>query len=675
MKLRSLSPFAAILFVCAAPLTAQWASIPRDPLESVRKGANLIAHKNSNGIQAFAALTQQWTTVSPPGSTYLGNGDSYVLTRESPSSLRAWSARTNTSAVLTVGPSISILHGFGEVVLITDQSAVPFVLHAYSAMTNTWTSKVLGPNTVITSAGRFAVGALDGNLYHAFSAYSAQWSTLAVGAPGGNPVANGDIVTADLFSGGVGVRRIAAYSAVRGQWQLSPLYSATIGANSAMTNRLALMRAELPNPTQYSHAAFGAATGTWVTSSLVHSTASTVSATVYHNTCLVTDNDPNARCEVFRAGAGTWLTLTGANLGSTTVHEDFATIRDSATQTLYATSALAGGGWATLTGGYTCNTPGDHVGLCVATGPLRYKAYSAATNTFSANSVPSPPLNAVTGVSSAVSGIVGTGPYTAAAFSPLSGDWVPGPAITAFETYSAFTNGALFVTYNNFAPSGYLLHVFDLHRSAWNAPFQLPPNYTFAVGANNVLAWPTTGSGTIYGYSAQRGDWSTLSTAGALMNDGGGAPAPFSNVVSFADSNGQLWAFSTMDRLQATQQWPLSREYASSGPGPVGSTLPTLGFAMHGTPATELGFVYAAFAVLPSPVAIPGFSGLLDIDPSNSFLLANLGVFDADGVLETALPMSIPTPGGLQVWLQALTFDLNTAQLGFAGRAAGTALF
>lgn len=675
MKLRHRSALAAILLVCGAPLTAQWGSIPRDPLETVKKGANLIAHKNSSGIQAFSALTQQWITVSPAGSTFLGNGDSYVLTRESPSSLRAWSARTNTSAVLTVGPSISILHGFGEVVLITDQSVVPFVLHAYSAMTNTWTSKVLGPNVAITSASRFAIGALDGTLYHGFSAYSAQWSTLAVATAGGNPVANDNIVTANLFSGGVGVRQIAAYSAIRGQWQLSPPYSATIGANALTTTNLALMRVELPNPTQYSHAGFSAATGTWVTSSLVHNTASTVSATAYFNIGMVTDNDPNARFEVFRAGTGTWLALTGPNLGNTTGHEDFATISDSATQTLYATSALAGGGWASLTGGYSCNTLGDHVGLCVATGPVRYKAYSAATNTFSSSTVPTPPLNAVAGINNAVTGIVGTGPCTAAAFSPLSGDWVSGPVITGTETYQAFTSGALFVTFDNFAPSGYLLHVFDLHRSGWNAPFQLPPNYNFTVGANHVLAWPSTGSGTIYGYSAQRGSWSTLSTAGAFMNDGGGALAPFSNVVSFADSNGQLWAFSTMDRLQATQQWPLSREYASAGPGPAGSTLPLLGFAMHGTPATELGFVYAAFAVLPSPVAIPGFSGLLDIDPSNAFLLANLGVFDADGVLTAALPMSIPTPGGLQVWLQALTFDLVTGQVGFAGRAAGTAMF
>lgn len=673
MTIRSLSPFLAALFACAVPLTAQWASIPRDPNELVNKGANLIAHKNANGIQAFAALTQQWTTVSPPGSTWFGNGDSYVLTRESPTSMRAWSARTNTSAVLTVGSSISVTHGFGEVVLIKDQSVVPGMLHAYSAMTNTWTSQVLGPNVVIASAGRFAIGVLEGSLYHAFSAYTGQWTTLAVGAPGGNPVANGDLVTANLFSGGAGVRQIAAYSAVRGQWQLSPLYSATIGANSQTTSRLALMRVELPNPTQYSYAGFSAATGTWVTSPLVHGAASSVSVTAAQNVGMVTDTDPNARCEVFRAGDGTWLTMTGANLGSTTVHEDFATISDSVTQTLYATSALAGGGWASLTGGYSCNASfGDHVGLCTATGPVRYRAYSAATNSFSSSTLSSPPLNAVTGMSNAVLGIVGSGPYTAAAFSPLSGDWVSGPVISGSETYQAFTAGSLFVTWNNFTPNGYLLHVFDLHRSAWNAPFQLPPNYNFTVSGNHVLAWPS--SGTIYGYSVQRGDWRTLTTAGTLISDGSTNPQ-FSNVVSFADSNGLLWAFSTMDRLQATAQWPLSREYASAGPGPVGSTLPTLAFAMHGAPATELGFVYAGFAVLPSPVAIPGINGLLDIDLTGAFLLSNLGVFDADGVLQTAIPMSIPTPGGLQVWLQALTFDLITGQLTLAGRAAGTALF
>ena len=333
MKHRSIPPLAAILFALATPLTAQWSSIPRDPLKVVNKGANLIAHENGNGVQAFAAVAQQWTTVSPAGSTFFGHGDSYVLTRESPSSMRAWSARTNTSAVLAVGPTISVLHGFGEVVLITDQSVVPGKLHAYSAMTNTWTSKVLGPNVVITSAGRYVVGALEGNLYHAFSAYSGQWTTLTVGTLGGNPVANGNIVTANLFSGGVGVRQIAAFSAVRGQWQLSPPYSATIGANLATTNHLALVRAELPSPTQYSYAGFAAASGTWVTSPLVHSTASTVSATVAHNVGMVTDTDPNARFEVFRAGTGTWLSLTGANLGNPTLHEDFATISNSATQT------------------------------------------------------------------------------------------------------------------------------------------------------------------------------------------------------------------------------------------------------------------------------------------------------------------------------------------------------
>ncbi len=674
MKLRSFLHVAPILLACVAPLTAQWDSIPRDQNEVVTKGANLIAHKNATGIHAFSALTQQWTTVSPAGSTSFGNGDSYVLTRESPTSLRAWSARRNSSAVLTVGASISVLHGFGEVVMITDQSVVPGMLHAYSAMTNTWTSQVLGPNVVIAAASRFAVGVLEGNLYHAFSAYSGQWSTLAVGAPGGNPVANDNIVTANLFSGGAGVRQIAAYSAVRGQWQLSPPYSATIGANALTTNNLATMRAERPSPTQFSFAGFSAATGTWTTSPLVHNTGSTVSATAYHNVGMVTDTDPNARFEVFGAGTGAWLQLTGSSLSNPTAHEDFATIEDPAAQTLYATSALAGGGWATLTGGYTCSGFGDHLGLCVATGPVRYKAYSAANNLFTNGTVPTPPLNAVAGVSNGVLGIVGTGPCTAEAFSPLSGDWVPGPVITGSETYQAFTTGSMFVTWNNFTPNGYLLHVFDLHRSAWNTPFQLPPNYTFAVGANHVLAWPSSGSGTIYGYSAQRGDWTTLTTAGTLVNDGG-VLAPFSNVVSFADSNGLLWAFSTMARLQATAQWPLSREYASAGPGPVGSTLPTLAFAMHGTPATEFGLVYAAFAVLPSPVAIPGFTGLLDVDPTNAFVLANLGVFDADGVLEAAIPMSIPTPGGLQVWLQALTLDLNSFQLGFAGRAAGTALF
>ena len=123
--------------------------------------------------------------------------------------------------------------------------------------------------------------------------------------------------------------------------------------------------------------------------------------------------------------------------------------------------------------------------------------------------------------------------------------------------------------------------------------------------------------------------------------------------------------------MQATAQWPLSRDYASSGAGPVGSALPTLAFAVRGQPSAELALVYAAFTLWTTPVAIPGLSGLLDIDPATAFPLANLGVFDADGVMKAAIPLASAIPGGVQVWIQAITLDLATLQLGFAPTRPG----
>ena len=54
-------------------------------------------------------------------------------------------------------------------------------------------------------------------------------------------------------------------------------------------------------------------------------------------------------------------------------------------------------------------------------------------------------------------------------------------------------------------------------------PFQLPPVYDLAVGENFILATPSNASGPVYAFSAQRGDWSTLTGAGQYVSSPGAA--------------------------------------------------------------------------------------------------------------------------------------------------------
>src|SRR5204863_9086763 len=93
----------SMLFVALSVpgLPAQWYSLPLNSPQQVIAGNWCLAHDTGAGLAVFSAIAQTWTTISPAGSTFAYTRDAVIVTRESPTTLRAWSAFTNSTATQT----------------------------------------------------------------------------------------------------------------------------------------------------------------------------------------------------------------------------------------------------------------------------------------------------------------------------------------------------------------------------------------------------------------------------------------------------------------------------------------------------------------------------------------------------------------------------------------------
>jgi hypothetical protein len=669
-----------LALVLTAPLTAQWSTIAQDPINQVTAGAFVLTHQNAQGIHAFSAMSKTWTTVSPPGSSYRGTGDYYIVTLESGNVLRGYSARRNASATQTVSSNTSTMTSYGDLFVVVDTPpASPRFLRAYSAVTNAWSSITL--NTFPASSptvSRDAVVQFDGTRYVGFSVRTGQWAVLPVTTEGRSPQANDSFITVDLAgNSALGPRQIAAFSGIRGCWTVSPIYPST-GAGVTGTNHCAIARVELPNPAQVAFAGYSASTAQWVTSTLVHNTAGSITTVAWHNVARVLDSDVAARYELFGAGHGRWYQLTGAGLSEAALHEDFTFVANAAGGVL-ACSGMVAGGFVALPSAsnwlFPVSASSKHVGLVNdQNGAGAMWGYSAATNAFTG-----PVPLSTQGQSAVVGGgaVAGFNVYgyagygtNAQALSARWGNWVAGPAMVTNNTFTTLGAGSVLVDYETFTASGYALHVFDEHRNAWRSPFALPPNYSFTVGENAVVAWTNPG-GTIYAYSAQRGDWTSIPSVPPITSAGGGVN--LTENLAWWTAGNQVYAFGTPDTTHSWYQWPLGPDFATSGPGPAGSAVPFLAVSVKGTPGGELAFLYASLTLAPSPITVPGI-GSLDLDPNGAVFAANLGTIDSDGLAEVQLPLPPAVPG-LQLWYQTLKVDLNTVQPLLPGRATGAWIF
>jgi hypothetical protein len=674
--LRLVTPVAVVALAAAAP--AQWYSLPYNSPQSVYATDWLVTHSTPTGIAVFSAIAQRWDIMSPAGSIHQQINDSLVITREGTNTLRGWSAWTNESATQTVANSYSFESGFNALTYAALNDSAPFtngVLRAYSSLTNTWASKPLSQLAVFSMvAGANVIAQKDGLNYHAYSPYTGQWTTLAVAQAGGNPISGIDFVAVDL-RGTSGPFQYAAFSARRGTWTLSPVYPST-GAGavvSSAANAFAI-RTDTGTPGQFTYSAYSAVTGQWVTSSLPHTAASVQSTLAYKNVERIQDSNAAARFEIFGAANGIWQQLTGSNLTEESVHDDFHVVTNSSGSscTVSIASALVGGGYTSVVvpSFFPSVTPGAH--QCLVYGgtlpTLSAWGYSPATNTFagpvpfvaaSGSSLASAP--AVGGFNSKGSGSVGT---SLMAFSARNGTWRAGPTIQSGEGWDTYANGGMLVGIRT-VPTP-LMQVYDEHRDAWLAPVA---GAGWTAGTSLIA---NLGGGTFTGYSVHRGTWSTATGFGSITS-GGGLITLTENLAWFTDSLNQIRVFASPARTQVWSQWPLSSRFATSGSGP-GISTQFVGVSTRGTP-TQYGLLYAALALPPAPITIPGLTGALDLDLGTAVQVADLGLFDADGVRQVRIPVPGSVAANTRLWLQLVTVDLVTGQIDLPERASGACFF
>lgn len=669
-----------LLSLFAPLLPAQWASLPKDPAHGVYAGNWFVAHDTGAGVAAFSAIAQVWSTISPAGSSIARLADSCLVVMDSPGTLRGWSAFSNSSATQASSPPANytfVSNGDSYAVAL---DSVPFtqgVLRAYSAFTNTWANLSLGvfPSTSLVSAAHVAVQH-EGLHYHAYSPYTGQWHTLTVPVDGGTPFVGPEYAAVNL-RGVSGPFQYAAFSARRGTWTLSPVYPATGAGQVAHPNGNSFaIRADIGSGTSFVYAAFSPITGQWVSSTLQHSAATVLSTLTSRNVLRIEDSTPAARFEMFGTANGVWQSLTGSNLVEDSVHDDFHMVRDSSgsSTTVYVASALVGGGYTSIT--VPTFFPGVSQGshCCIITdGVASARAYTAATNTF----LPAVPQLPFSNASQACSGTVGgftmqgsaAAGTNAQAFSARWGTWVAGPSILPVDSWSTYASGASLVAVKSTFP-GYEFHVFDEHRNAWNAAVLPGSPAWFTVGQNTVV-YPS-GTTTLNAYSAARGTWSSQSGIGTAANPSG-PPTILENLFWLVDANNLIWVFANPDRTQSWAQWPVGGQFPTSGATPGGAT-PYFGVSMRGS-SPQFALLYGALGLAPSPLAIPGLAGTLDLDPAGALQLAAPGLFDADGVLEVRIPLPGVVPASTQLWMQLVTVDLFTGQIELAGRATGTRFF
>ncbi|MBL8752781.1 MAG: hypothetical protein JNK15_05725 [Planctomycetes bacterium] len=671
----------ALCFALLSPglATAQWHFLPLNAAQNVQATNWYVAHDTGNGLAALSALANGWTTISPAGSTFRHLQEAMLVTQENPTTLRGWSAFRNSTATQTVSASFSFqtnqnAQTYG--VLFDSVPATQGVLRAYSAYTNTWASLPLAsfPSFSLVTGAHVAVQ-LEGLNYHAYSAHTGQWATLTVPVAGGLPFVGVDYVGVDL-RGTNGPFQYAAFSALRGTWSLSPTYPTTGADRIASANAGAFaIRTDLGAPASFRYAGYSPVTGQWVTSSLVHSTASAATGTAFRNGVRIQDTDPAARFELFGAGNGVWQALTGANLQEQNLYEDFHVVRSASGSscTVYAASTLVGGGYTSVV--VPTFFPGFSQGTheFLVTGNNSAWGYSAATNAF-AGPVAQPAGSGVSQGSVAAVGafnVQGSSApgLSAMAFTARHGTWVAGPATGALQNWTTYVSNSLAVAIQQTFP-GAEFHVFDEHKNQW-----LPPVVTTAAlptwGLGPNCFYVPDGTGTYTVYSVQRGDWTVQAGFGAITSPGGGVNV-LENLLWFTDSNNRICVFSLVGRAQVWHPWPLSNRYATSGAGP-GST-PSVGVSARGS-SPEYGLLYAALSLPPAPLSIPGVLGTLDLAVPGAVQIADLGLFDADGVREVQLQFPGVLPEVTSLWFQLVTVNLVTGQIAIHDRATGATLF
>ncbi len=648
---------ALLLGALSNPAPAQWADTAFNPAGAIAADDFLVLHDDGAQWQAFSALQRRWSPVAATGATLVARGARVALFHDG-AGYRVWSALDGRVATLA-GPTGSFAGAAGDVALVVRDDGTGPVAHAFSALSGDWVSIALNAAVVANNEIALAEGVAalrDGVRYVGFAARTATWAVLdtPTGQAGDLPFARGEVALAPLRQlGGGGVDRVAAFTGVLGNWDVSGVLQ--FSSSTHIGRSVALVRVQHPILTRFYASAFSAYTGRWHTD-FAHVHTPTVVVQWGGESIVAIENLGFAfNLTTFAARPGVWSVLSGARI-TVGVEGDTAIFEDPVTGSLAAASGLrAGFTQVPSTGPHGLAFGSDHMAL-VLNADLNWRAYSPATGQWSA------PVGGVEFANAhAGAGLIDSA-GRARAFTPRWNGWVEGPLLAPGSTMLA--TGSI-LAWVDAVSSELSLH--DGRFGQVRPPIATPPGAT-VTSTDGVLA--VAQAGDVMAFSARSGDWSTAG-GGALTTPFALPVAADGAVAWFADGAGRLWAFGAGRDAELAHDWPDGPAFHAPSPATGAGT--SMRLMLSGAPA-EFAFVFLAASAEPTGLALPPILGLwhLPIGAQIPLLTVPLG---PSGTVNAALPLPSSLPGATRVWIQAAFVDLQTEVLRFGAGPADAWVF
>ena len=558
----------------------------------------------------------------------------------------------------------------GDVALVLATSGGLFdvaIVRAYSARTNSWATldQPFGgpppPEPYLFTPDAIAIR--KGTAYHAFSARTGGWSVLNLSEAAGPLVGVGNVIAVDLLDPvtGAGTPQVAAFSAVLGEWSLSPVYA--VPDSLVIGYDVAFVAAASPAGLEFRGAAYNAYDGTWTTSSVGHPFESST-IEVRKSLVRIEESDPARRFEAFGARTGQWSLLSGP-YEHLALERDYTIARRADESELAAFGGLCEGAWKSRSIAAAPTPLGSpaHLGLVAEGGRLH--AFLPASNEWAAVQALDP--GATVTVADALCDVRGA---SFAACAARWGSWTSGGSPEAGASFETVVGGSLIAHRQLDGAGAGGITIFDERAGQWPGPFAPTGPATLVVGRNLLIAHPGASAGPpLLGYSVRSGKWTEAEGAATPLKT---APTATDDVAWMVDANDRLLAYGSAMDARIANDWPNGGGYHARGTS-LGASSPELVVGLSGSEG-ELPWLFLSLAPDFPGTPLPPLAGLWTLAPP-SFPIGVAGAVDAEGTSSWSTPLP---PGGVtcvQAWIQVVFLDPASLGLRVGGRAVPAWLF
>lgn len=634
---QALATFA--LLVLVSTTDAQWSTTSHNSANPIIGHGALVLHDDGTALRAFSAMSRRWATIAPGGSTLLGSGDWCALVQDDSGAILAYSARLDATAVAPIPPGYTITEGpsvQAELVFfsVRDAGGTDYVHLAWSAQTNRW-APVTSTAPVTWTITPFLVALSDGPTAHAFSARLGEWQSATI-APASlnNPEADGNVAVWQYVDA-VGLRRVAAYSAVVGNCAVSPEVAVIPFSSWVLVDDdVAFVRARV-DAGHFAACGYSAYTGDWITSSVAHD-ATTTTVTLSGRTILVHDAGAAAGWEALGARPAAAFASADASFALIEQGRDWIVLRDAG-GALLGFSGVCGGSFVPEAAMGTPNysvAPATHFVALDGVGTAH--AFSAVLGGWAT------PLGSVEFLTGGQGGHLASVQDQWFGYSPRFSSWVPGPSV-----------GGQCGSIVQVPPSGNDWWAWDMQRGEWA---DLPTlGFGAACGGGPTYAfldstwWPTCPFGCFFEtYSFRTGDYSVAPPMTLPIVEYGYL---FGEVLYLVDSASRLHAYSALDREHVWYDYPSTSEFQALTP-PSAPQPNIVGASVQGEPGS-LALWFLSAGKLTAPLSVPNIANGLWLDLAAPFLFVGPIPVGANGLGELRLPLPVGSAVCFQGWTQA----------------------